>query len=74
MGDNRIRIVFIVEELNKKGIIPCAAFNRARYTPENFLCGVHKYFIQVFVLSDLVEKRAQRFDPYQLAMYLHGIA
>lgn len=49
MAENRIRIVLIIEQRNKEGIVTLAAFNCIQYAIEYLVCSIGKHPVRNLV-------------------------
>lgn len=69
MCDDCSRAVLFVESLNQESLILVAILDRSHQLLEDVHCGIHKNFIQLFLLPDLVEKGIETFDPCEFASH-----
>ena len=56
MSEDSICVVVVIERVDKERVVPYATLDGPGYLVEYFLCCVHEYLIQVFLLARLVEK------------------
>jgi hypothetical protein len=57
MSDNGIRVVFIIEERDKEGIVALTPLDGTDYLTKDLLRRIHKDLIQMLFLANLVENR-----------------
>ena len=49
MTENRIRIILIIEQRNKEGIVTLAAFDCIKYAIEYLICSIGKHSVRNLV-------------------------
>lgn len=73
MGDDGTRIVFVIERLDKKRVVPYALVYRVQDVGKHLLCGIDEDLIQMLLLAHAIEQGGQSLDSGCLALDLERI-
>jgi hypothetical protein len=63
MSDDGARVIVDIEGFNQERFVVYAVLDGFRNLCEDLFGGFDKYFVQMFLLADLIKQRAQRLDP-----------
>lgn len=69
MGQNRVRAVFGIERVDKKRVITNAILDGLGDLRKDLFCGIHKNFIEIFLVTDLIQHTRQRLYPHELILH-----
>lgn len=63
MSDDGARVIVDIEGFHKERFVVYAVLDGFRNLCEDLLRGFDKYFVQMFLLANLIKQRAQQLDP-----------